>query len=143
MDWASASEVAHAVANGERSALAVTEAALERIKSLNPSLNVFTDVVANRARARARALDQARGQGQSLGPMAGVPFAVKNLFDINGLSTLDGSKINRSHDPAARDAPLTERLETAGAVLVGALNMGEYAYDFTGENGAGGLQALD
>jgi len=134
MDWASASEVAHAVANGERSALAVTEAALERIKSLNPSLNVFTDVVANRARARARALDQARGQGQSLGPMAGVPFAVKNLFDINGLPTLAGSKINRSHDPAARDATLIERLETAGAVLVGALNMGEYAYDFTGEN---------
>jgi aspartyl-tRNA(Asn)/glutamyl-tRNA(Gln) amidotransferase subunit A len=66
--------------------------------------------------------------------MAGVPFAVKNLFDINGLPTLAGSKINRSHAPAARDATLIARLETAGAVLVGALNMGEYAYDFTGEN---------
>jgi AtzE family amidohydrolase len=134
MDWASASEVARAVANGERSALAVTDAALGRIKSLNPKLNVFTDVVANRARAKARALDQARGQGQPLGPMTGVPFAVKNLFDIKGLSTLAGSKINRSHPPAARDATLILRLEAAGAVLVGALNMGEYAYDFTGEN---------
>jgi aspartyl-tRNA(Asn)/glutamyl-tRNA(Gln) amidotransferase subunit A len=134
MDWASASEVARAVANGERSALAVTDAALGRIKSLNPKLNVFTDVVANRARAKARALDQARGQGQPLGPMTGVPFAVKNLFDIKGLSTLAGSKINRSHPPAARDATLIARLEAAGAVLVGALNMGEYAYDFTGEN---------
>ena len=62
MDWANASEVARAVANGERSALAVTEAALECIKSLNPKLNVFTDVVANRARAKARALDQARAE---------------------------------------------------------------------------------
>ena len=134
MDWASASEIARAVANGERSALAVTEAALGRIKSLNPKLNVFTDVVATRARAKARALDQARGAGQRLGPLAGVPFAVKNLFDIKGLPTLAGSKINRSHVPAAQDATLIVRMEAAGAILVGALNMGEYAYDFTGEN---------
>src|SRR5436190_10362074 len=109
MDWASASEIVSAVANGERSALAITEAALGRIKSLNPKLNVFTNVVANRARAKARAVDQARGQGQPLGPMAGVPFAVKNLLDINGLPTLDGSKINRSHAPAARHANLVVR----------------------------------
>ena len=134
MDWASASEIARAVANGERSALAVTEAALGRIKSLNPKLNVFTDVVATRARAKARALDQARGAGQRLGPLAGVPFAVKNLFDIKGLPALAGSKINRSHVPAAQDATLIVRMEAAGAILVGALNMGEYAYDFTGEN---------
>jgi aspartyl-tRNA(Asn)/glutamyl-tRNA(Gln) amidotransferase subunit A len=69
-----------------------------------------------------------------VGPLAGVPFAVKNLFDVEGLSTLAGSKINRSYAPAARDATLITRLEAAGAVLVGALNMGEYAYDFTGEN---------
>jgi AtzE family amidohydrolase len=134
MEWASASEIARAVANGERSALAVTEAALGRIKSLNPRLNAFTDIVTNRARAKARALDQARAAGQPLGSLAGVPFAVKNLFDIKGLPTRSGSKINRSYAPAARDATLVARLEAAGAVLVGALNMGEYAYDFTGEN---------
>src|SRR3954467_12295883 len=134
MDWASASEIARAVANGERSALAVTEAALVRIKSLNPKLNAFTDVVADRAGAKARALDRARSEGQPLGPIAGVPFAAKNLFNIKGLSTLAGSKINRSQAPAAQDATLIVRLEAAGAVLVGALNMGEYAYDFTGEN---------
>ena len=67
-------------------------------------------------------------------PLAGVPFAVKNLFDVAGLPTLAGSKINRDLPPATRDAALIERLEAAGAVLVGALNMGEYAYDFTGEN---------
>jgi len=63
-----------------------------------------------------------------------VPFAVKNLFDVVGLATLAGAKINRDRAPAPRDATLIERLEAAGAVLVGALNMGEYAYDFTGEN---------
>ena len=70
----------------QRSALSVTEAALARIKSLDPKLNAFTDVVAERARATARALDRARGEGQPLGPLAGVPFAVKNLFDVNGLA---------------------------------------------------------
>ena len=134
MDWASASEIARAVADGQRSALSVTEAALARIKRLNPKLNAFTDVVAERARSKARALDRARSEGQRLGPLAGVPFAVKNLFDVNGLATRAGSKINRSRPPAPRDATLIERLEAAGAVLVGALNMGEYAYDFTGEN---------
>ena len=134
MDWASASEIARAVADGQRSALSVTEAALTRIKRLNPKLNAFTDVVAERARAKARALDRAGSEGQRLGPLAGVPFAVKNLFDVSGLATRAGSRINRSRPPAPRDATLIERLETAGAVLVGALNMGEYAYDFTGEN---------
>src|SRR5262249_39084825 len=86
------------------------------------------------ARARAQDIDAAIAAGKSVGPLAGVPFAVKNLFDVKGLSTRAGSKINRDLPPAARDATLIERLEAAGAVLVGALNMGEYAYDFTGEN---------
>jgi AtzE family amidohydrolase len=59
---------------------------------------------------------------------------VKNLFDLAGLPTRAGSAINRSRPPAATDAELVQRLEAAGAILVGALNMGEYAYDFTGEN---------
>ena len=85
------------------------------------------------ARARkARAIDASRDKAKL--PLAGVPFAVKNLFDIAGLATVAGSKINRARPPATRDSPLIERLEAAGAVLVGALNMGEYAYDFTGEN---------
>ncbi len=133
MDWASASDIAAAVARGQ-SAYSVVEAALERIATRNPLLNAFTATVADRARVRARAIDDARAAGKPLGPLAGVPFAVKNLFDIEGLPTLAGSKINRDHAPAARDSPLIERLEAAGAVLVGALNMGEYAYDFTGEN---------
>jgi 1-carboxybiuret hydrolase len=131
-DWASASEIAAAVADGRTSAVAVVGAALARIKN-DRVLNAFTAVVEQRALARAQAVDESRDDGL-LGPLAGVPFAVKNLFDISGLPTVAGSKINRERSPAARDATLISRLEAAGAVLVGALNMGEYAYDFTGEN---------
>jgi len=131
---ASALDIARAVASGETSAVAVTEAALARIAALNPLLNAFTDVTAVRARQRAAALDAQRAAGDKLGPLAGVPFAVKNLFDVAGLPTRAGSLINRELPPAERDSPLIARLEAAGAVLLGALNMGEYAYDFTGEN---------
>ena len=132
--WAHASEIAAAVSDGRTSASAVVRAALARIAADNPVLNAFTAVLEDRALAKARAIDAARLDGRPLGPLAGVPFAVKKLFDIAGLPTLAGSKINRDRAPAQHDATLVARLEDRGAVLVGALNMGEYAYDFTGEN---------
>jgi 1-carboxybiuret hydrolase len=132
--WSHASEIAAAVADGRTGATAVVDAALTRIAGHDRVLNAFTAVVADRARAKAKAIDAAHAANRRLGPLAGVPFAVKNLFDIAGLPTLAGSKINRDRAPAARDATVIARLEAAGAVLVGALNMGEYAYDFTGEN---------
>jgi aspartyl-tRNA(Asn)/glutamyl-tRNA(Gln) amidotransferase subunit A len=131
---ATAADIASAVASGRLCAKAVIEAALARIRERDPVLNAFTAVTEERARRRADALEAARASGKALGPLAGVPFAVKNLFDVAGLPTLAGSKINRDSPPAGRDAMLIERLEAAGAILVGALNMGEYAYDFTGEN---------
>jgi len=130
----SASEIAQAVGSGKRSALSVTEDALARIGKHDSVLNCFTDITEERARAKARSVDAAIADGKNPGPLAGVPFAVKNLFDVAGLSTRAGSRINRDLPKASRDATLIERLEAAGAVLVGALNMGEYAYDFTGEN---------
>ena len=133
-DTLSAAEIASAVTGRGLSALEVTEAALARIERHDPILNSFTDVTADRARAKARAIDAAIAAGNSVGSLAGVPFAVKNLFDVRGLPTRAGSKINRDLAPSSRDATLVERMEAAGAVLVGALNMGEYAYDFTGEN---------
>jgi aspartyl-tRNA(Asn)/glutamyl-tRNA(Gln) amidotransferase subunit A len=130
----SASEIVKAVSSRKMSALEVMEQALARIARHDDILNAFTDVTADRARARARAIDVAIEAGRNVGPLAGVPFAVKNLFDVKGLPTRAGSKINRDLAPVGRDATLIERMEAAGAVLVGALNMGEYAYDFTGEN---------
>jgi 1-carboxybiuret hydrolase len=133
-NWASASDIARAVNDGKITAARVVDEALATISTRDTELNAFTAVTDTRARARAEALDRERAQGQPLGPLAGVPFAVKNLFDVTGLPTLAGSKINRDLPAAGRDAPLIERLEAAGAILIGALNMGEYAYDFTGEN---------
>jgi 1-carboxybiuret hydrolase len=134
MDWTTASEIAAAVRDGKISARAVIGSALTRIEKANPVLNAFTAVLKERALANATALDEARAAGRPLGPLAGVPFAVKNLFDIANMPTVAGSKINRRNKPAAGDATVITRLEAAGAVLTGALNMGEYAYDFTGEN---------
>jgi 1-carboxybiuret hydrolase len=127
---ATAAEIARAVAGGKVKATAVVDAALKRIEAAEATVNAFTDIVAERARKRAAEIDS----GLHCGPLAGVPFAVKNLFDIAGLPTRAGSKINLDGPIAERDGALVRRLEAAGAILVGGLNMGEYAYDFTGEN---------
>jgi aspartyl-tRNA(Asn)/glutamyl-tRNA(Gln) amidotransferase subunit A len=132
--WSTATEIAAAVTSGKTSATVVVDDALARIGERNLMLNAFTAITAERARTRARAIDAAAAKKQKLGPLAGVPFAVKNLFDVAGITTVAGSKINRGYPAAKRDSPLIEKLEATGAVLVGALNMGEYAYDFTGEN---------
>ena len=130
----SAHAIATAVRDGAASAVEVTRAALGRIEARDDAYGAFTDVVAERALLKATAIDAQRARGEKLGPLAGAPFAVKNLFDVKGLPTRAGSKINRDRPPAEADATLVARLEGAGAVLIGALNMGEYAYDFTGEN---------
>ncbi len=131
---ATAATIAAAIAEGRTTARQVVAAALDRIGRLDGRVGAFTDVLSARALARADAQDAALRNGSPLGPLAGVPFAVKNLIDIDGLPTRAGSKINRERPPAERDGALVRRLEAAGAILVGALNMGEYAYDFTGEN---------
>ncbi|KQW86194.1 amidase [Devosia sp. Root413D1] len=131
---ADAVEIAEAVKGGQVTARAVTEAALKRIERHNPMLGAFTDVTAERALEQAELVDSKIRNAMDPGPLAGVPFAVKNLYDIKGITTRAGSKINRDNPPAARDATLVSRLEAAGAVLLGGLNMDEYAYGFTGEN---------
>ncbi len=129
-----AHQIADAVRSGRISATEALRVSLARIEASNSTLNAFTAVTPERAFAKAAALDRTIDRGQTVGPLAGVPFAVKNLFDVAGLPTLAGSKINRDLPAADADAILVQRLEAAGAILVGALNMGEYAYDFTGEN---------
>ena len=130
----SALEIAAAVRRRHITAREVTEFALERIAAAHASLNAFTTVTADRARAEATAIDHAISSGRDPGPLAGVPYAVKNIFDLAGVVTLAGSKINRTNPPAATDATAVERLSQAGAICVGALNMGEYAYDFVTDN---------
>src|SRR6202047_610655 len=110
LDGLTPSEVASAVAKRKMSALDVTEAALARIAKHDSVLNSFTDVTGDRARAKARAIDAAVAAGKNPGPLAGVPFAVKNLFDVQGLPTRAGSKINRDLQPSPRGAPPLEPL---------------------------------
>ncbi|MCB4801080.1 aspartyl-tRNA(Asn)/glutamyl-tRNA(Gln) amidotransferase subunit A [Methylobacterium brachiatum] len=129
-----ATTIAAAIAERRSSAREIVAGTLDRIARIDGWVGSFTDVLPERALARADAIDAAIGRGEAMGPLAGVPFAVKNLIDVAGLPTRAGSKINRDRPPAVRDGTVVRRLEAAGAILVGALNMGEYAYDFTGEN---------
>ena len=131
---ATATQIAAAGARREVSARDVLASALDRIATTNPRLNAFSALLTERALARATRLDEAIARGEAVGPLAGVPFAAKNLYDIEGIATIAGSAINRERPPATRDAAAVRRLEAAGAILVGAANMGEYAYDFTGRN---------
>ncbi len=131
---ATAAEIADAVRDGTTPRPTRRRAALAAIRAAQPGAQCLHGRHRGTGARTRRGDRRPRAAGRPLGPLAGVPFAVKNLFDVAGLPTLAGSKINRERPPAARDATLIERLEAAGAVLVGALNMGEYAYDFTGEN---------
>ena len=126
--------IAQRIRNREITAIEVIEKTLEQIEQRNNKLNCFTTVTPERAIAQALEIDQMIAQGQDPGVLAGVPFAVKNLFDIEGIITLAGSKINRDNPPATEDATAITKLQTAGAILVGALNMDEYAYGFVTEN---------
>jgi AtzE family amidohydrolase len=124
--------IADAVRAGARSALDVLHETIDGIAARNGEINAFTSVTKERAEAAAAAVDFARAAGDDPGPLAGVPFAVKNLYDVAGLPTIAGSRIDR--EPAARDAALVRKLTAAGAVPVGALNMDEYAFGFSTEN---------
>ena len=126
-DALDAPAMAASVASSETKARALLESCVKRIEATDAKVNAFTDKTFSRAFAEADAVDARFAKGEALGPLAGVPYAVKNLFDIEGLVTLAGSVVNRNHPPATADAFLVSQMKAAGAVLVGALNMDEYA----------------
>ena len=126
--------LAQAIADGTQGARESVDAALATITDTDTRINAFTAVLQEQALAAADAVDAARARGAVLPPLAGVPFAAKNLFDIAGITTLAGSKINRELAPATHDAVAVARLRAAGAILVGATNMDEYAFGFTTRN---------
>jgi AtzE family amidohydrolase len=122
------------VRSGALSATTLIERLLARIEAENPRFNCFTTILSDRARTEAAAIDAQVAQGQDPGPLAGLPFGVKDNYDVAGRVTTAGSIVNRSLPPAAADATLIQRLTRAGAVLVGTQNMDEFAYGFTTEN---------
>ncbi|MFT4096072.1 MAG: AtzE family amidohydrolase [Rhodoblastus sp.] len=129
-----AAQAAAAVSGKHLSATDVVSSTLARISEANPRLNAYTSVLAARAREKAANIDARIARGEKVGPLAGATYCVKNLFDVEGVVTLAGSKINAENAPSARDGALVRRMDEADAILLGAVNMGEYAYDFTGEN---------
>lgn len=134
IDLIGACAIAAAVRGGRLSAVAVLESRLERIERIERSLNCFTALLADRARREAAAVDALVAAGRDPGPLAGVPFGVKDNYDVAGRVTTAGSIVNRALPPARADAALLRRLTEAGAVLVGTQNMDEFAYGFTTEN---------
>lgn len=123
-------EIAAAVLSGQTSAMAVLEQCLAGLAADGGRLVAVTRILADRARSEAAAVDATIAAGRDPGPLAGVPYGVKDLFDVRGLPTTAGSSLYADAPPAQADADAISRLHAAGAVLVATLNMDEFAYGF-------------
>ncbi|QKJ85961.1 AtzE family amidohydrolase [Paramixta manurensis] len=130
----SLSQLRSALNNGELSAQEIAQQTLAAIERHNPALNAWTEVTHERMLREAARLDGLRRDGQPLPALAGIPYGVKNLFDVAGFSTLAGASLFSDRPPARADAWAVQKLAKAGALLSGMLNMDAYAYGFTTEN---------
>ena len=125
------------IARGDVSAVELCREHLARIEALNPRLNAFNTVAADRALERAADVDRRRAAGDTPGPLAGVPIAVKDNLCIRGVRTTASSRVLDGYRPAYT-ATVVARLEAAGAVIVGKTNCDEFAMGSSNENSAYG-----
>jgi aspartyl-tRNA(Asn)/glutamyl-tRNA(Gln) amidotransferase subunit A len=133
LEVASLTEVADALRTGRVTSLALTQRCLERARRLQPVINCFITVEEEHALTQAAAADRAYASGRLLGPLHGVPLAHKDMYYRVGRRTTCGSRI-RGQAPDTTTATLLARLESAGAVTLGTLNMTEFALGPTGHN---------
>ena len=127
-------DIQRALASGELSAREIARSTLEKIALRNPQLNAWTHVSEKRMLAEADNIDTLRRESKPLPALAGVPYAVKNLFDVAGHTTLAGAELLSDRPAATADSWAVRQLHSAGALLSGMLNMDAYAYGFTTEN---------
>ncbi len=132
-----AAETAAKIASGELTAVEVTETHLARIEAVDEKVHAFLHVDREGALAQARAVDEKRAKGEKLGPLAGVPLALKDIFTTEGVPTTVGSKILEGWIPPY-DATVTQRLKAADVVILGKTNMDEFAMGSSTENSAYG-----
>ncbi|HXJ22771.1 MAG TPA: Asp-tRNA(Asn)/Glu-tRNA(Gln) amidotransferase subunit GatA [Polyangia bacterium] len=132
---ATAVEIADAVRAGKLRAREVTEQYLERVARLDGALGCYLLVDADGARRRADDIDAQKKAGRDLGPLAGVPLGIKDIFCTKGLETTCASKILRGFVPPY-ESTVTARLAAAGSVTLGKLNMDEFAMGSSTENSA-------
>lgn len=130
----SATTLAGNVRYGIRTAREVTEATLSDLATRDKAYGCVTRLLKDRALRMADTIDARIADGEPVGPLAGVPFGVKDLFDVEGLVTTAGSTVLNSNPPATADAEVVRRLVAAGAIPVATLNMDEFAYGFATEN---------
>jgi aspartyl-tRNA(Asn)/glutamyl-tRNA(Gln) amidotransferase subunit A len=135
LDGATATEIARRVATREVSAEEVVRKSLDRIAAHDADLGAFLHVSGDRAMEAARRLDRALADGQAAPPLAGVPLAIKDVLDIDGMPTTCGSRILEGYRPPYT-ATAVDRLERAGAIVVGKTNMDEFAMGSSTENSA-------
>ncbi|MFE9337126.1 Asp-tRNA(Asn)/Glu-tRNA(Gln) amidotransferase subunit GatA [Streptomyces sp. NPDC007063] len=135
-----AAELAARIASGEVTAVEATEAHLARIGAVDEKVNAFLHVDREGALAQAREVDAKRERGEKLGPLAGVPLALKDLFTTEGVPTTAGSKILEGWIPPY-DATVTKRLKDADVVILGKTNMDEFAMGSSTESSAYGPTA--
>ncbi|WP_034912525.1 AtzE family amidohydrolase [Erwinia sp. 9145] len=123
-----------ALRRGELCAVDIARQTLRNIERDNPKMNAWTAITRDRLLAEAQRIDGLRQSGQPLPPLAAVPYAVKNLFDVAGYTTLAGARLFSERPAAVRDSWAVRKAAEAGGLLTGMLNMDAYAYGFTTEN---------